>query len=233
MEIQVNQKTALVFGASGLVGSALTRQLLDHPAYSQVYTFGRSPLKMEHPKLHQYQVDLKDEHTFEKQLKGQDLFLCLGTTMAKAGSKEAFYQVDYTYNYSIAKLASENGVNQLILISAVGANPDSLFFYNRVKGELEEALKKLDFWAMHILRPSVLLGDRKETRFGEALGARLLLGAHRLSGGRLGRYEPVEDDTVAAAMIRCAQQLKQGIFIHSSDKLKDLAGRSDLLPGAQ
>ncbi|MCB0704584.1 MAG: NAD(P)H-binding protein [Saprospiraceae bacterium] len=228
MEILVNKKTALVFGASGLVGSQLTQQLLDHPAYTTVRIFVRHQLDITHPKLDQQLIDFNNPVSFEDHIKGNDLFLCLGTTMAKAGSREAFYKVDFTYAYQAAQAAVNNGVNQLLLVSAVGADSNSLFYYSRVKGELEEAVKKLPFWAIHILQPSVLLGDRKENRIGERIGARLSLGAHRLSGGRLGKYEPVEAAVVAGAMIQSAQQLQSGQFTIPSHELKFLADASGL-----
>lgn len=177
MEIQKDKKTAILLGATGLVGGQLLQQLLEHPAYGRVVVLSRRPLKEVSPRLQVHLVDFDRPADFAHLLKGEDLFCALGTTIKKAGSKEAFYQVDYTYTFEVAQAARKNGTAQLMLVSSVGADPDSLFFYTRVKGELEEALKALDFWALHLFRPSVLMGDRKEFRLGKNSGGSCWVGS--------------------------------------------------------
>lgn len=224
MEISQHHKTALIFGASGLVGGQCLHQLLQHPSYRKVVSFGRRKLDMEHPQLEQHAIDFNRLEDYAPLLKGHDLFSCLGTTMAKAGSREAFYKVDYTYAYESARLAAENGVNQLLLVSAVGADPDSLFFYSRVKGELEAAVKELPFWSVHIFQPAVLLGNRQDSRLAEQLAGRLSLGLDRLTGGELlGKYRPVEAIKVARAMIHSAQRLEGGLHVYPSHQIHELA----------
>ncbi|MCB0546034.1 MAG: NAD(P)H-binding protein [Phaeodactylibacter sp.] len=228
MEISQHHKTALLFGASGLVGNQCLHQLLEHPAYHKVISFGRRKLDVEHPQLEQHVIDFSRLEEYAPLLKGHDLYSCLGTTMARAGSREAFFKVDYTYAFESARLAAANGVNQLLLVSAVGADPDALFFYSRVKGELESAVKKLPFWAIHLFQPSVLLGDRRESRLAEQLGGRLALGLDRLTGGELlGKYRPVEAAQVARAMIHVAQRLEGGLFVYPSDEILALAGQDN------
>ena len=224
MEISQHHKTALIFCASGLVGGECLRQLLEHPAYRKVISFGRRRLEVEHSRLEQHIIDFSRLEEYAGLLKGHDLYSCLGTTMARAGSRKAFFRVDFTYAYDSARLAVENGVRQLLLVSSVGANPDSLFFYTRLKGELEAAVKKLPFWAVHIFQPSLLIGDRRESRLGEQLAGRLSLGLDRLTGGELlGKYRPVEAGQVARAMIHAAQRLEGGAHVYPSHHIHELA----------
>ena len=177
---------------------------------------------MEDKKFVHHKVDFERLEDFEELLAGDDLYCCLGTTRAKAGSKEAFRKVDFTYPFEAAKHAK---VKQFLLVSSVGADHDSPVNYLKVKGELQEALKDLDFWALHIFKPSMLDGKRKEFRLGEVIGARLIRGASFLSGGRLipGRFLPVEDITVARAMVHVAQGLNPGVHIYESEALERLA----------
>lgn len=224
MQITKDRKTALLIGATGLVGRQLLPQLLEHPAYGKVKVFVRRPLELEHERLEERLTDFGDLASQREHFRGDDLFSALGTTIAKAGSKEAFYKIDHDYNLEAARLAKENGAAQMLLVSSVGADPDSLFFYTRVKGELEEAIKDLGFWAYHIFRPSVLLGDREELRPAEALAARLTLGFDRLTGGSvLKGYRPVEGATVAAAMIQAAQRIQPGVHYYPSHHIHQLA----------
>jgi uncharacterized protein YbjT (DUF2867 family) len=227
MELSKGDKTALVFGATGLVGGFLTDFLLMHPSYKKVKTFGRNPLDKDHSKLENLVVDLNDPQSFSHLVKGDDLFLCIGTTMAKAGSKEAFYKVDFEYNYNVASLAEKNGVNQCLLVSSVGADENSIFFYSEVKGKLENAIKDLSFWSTHIFQPSLLLGERNENRWGEEVAGVLGRVINRFTGGLLNKYKPVEADVVAKAMVEAAQKFESGIHIYPSHYLQELAEETD------
>ncbi|MCB0662089.1 MAG: hypothetical protein KDC24_05080, partial [Saprospiraceae bacterium] len=153
----------------------------------------------------------------------------IGTTMAKAGSKEAFYKVDFEYNYNVAQLAEANKVNQCLLVSSVGADEDSIFFYSEVKGKLEKAIKELSFWSIHIFQPSLLLGERNENRWGEEAAGVLGRIINKFTGGLLNKYKPVEADVVAQAMVEAAQQLKPGVHVYPSHYLQSLAEETDRL----
>lgn len=201
--------------------------LLHHPAYQKVVAFSRKPLKMQHPKLVQHLIDFDRPEDYRHLVKGDDLFLCLGTTMAKAGSKEAFYKVDFTYAEQAAKMAADNGVHQLLLVSSVGASSESLFFYSKVKGQLEEAVQQLKFWGIHIFRPSVLLGERNENRFGEEIAGKIAKVIDRLTGGLLTKYRPIEADVVAKAMVGAAQGLTPGVQFYPSHWLQALAQKME------
>jgi uncharacterized protein YbjT (DUF2867 family) len=162
IEIQRHAKGAVVFGASGLIGNCLLRRLLVHQAYDKVISIGRGPIRASHPKLIHYEVDMSQSDNYRHLMRGNDLFIALGTTMKKAGSKEAFYAVDHDLIFNIAKTGSLQNMSQLIVVSSIGADSRSLIYYLKVKGELEDDVKRLPFWGVHIMRPSVLAGSAEK-----------------------------------------------------------------------
>jgi uncharacterized protein YbjT (DUF2867 family) len=216
------QKTALIAGATGLVGSYCLRMLLQSDRYAKVTALVRRPLDVQHPKLEQKVVDF-DQLATTPGIIADDIFCCLGTTMKKAGSKEAFYKVDYTYVVNLAKITSRQFASQFLVVSAMGADPDSLIFYNRVKGEMEETIKKLPFTVVHIFRPSLLLGDRPETRIGEKVGEVVMTALKPIMLGSLKKYRAVPARDVAKAMLVMAIDDGGGIQIHESDEISMLA----------
>ena len=151
---------ALIIGATGATGADLTKQLLDLEKFTEVHVFVRNVPTINHPKLKVHKVDFNEVDTWSEKLKGDVLFLAMGTTLKTAGSKEAQYKVDVTYQFETAKAAANNNVPKLILVSSIGANHKSIFFYPKIKGILEEMIKKLNFKSICILRPPVL--DRGE-----------------------------------------------------------------------
>ncbi|NRA52092.1 MAG: hypothetical protein HRU12_23435, partial [Phaeodactylibacter sp.] len=214
----------LVFGGSGLVGRFVLQQLIAHPAYQRIISLGRRKLDIDGDGLEQHVINFDQLPDYQYLMEGQDVYSCLGTTMAKAGSKAAFYKVDYTYAYQSAQLAAEAGANQLLLVSSVGADPDSLFFYSRVKGQLEAVIRELPFWAIHIFEPSLLLGPRQEQRIGEQIAVRLTRGiAPFISGNVMGKYKPVEAEDVAKAMVAVAQGLQPGQMTYDSETIYEIA----------
>jgi uncharacterized protein YbjT (DUF2867 family) len=220
----VTRRTALLAGATGLVGGHCLDLLLHDDAYGQVTVLGRRELGTTHRKLVQRVVDFDRLAELDDVPRVDDVFCCLGTTMKQAGSEEAFRRVDFTYVYELVRLASRHRAGQFLLVSALGANRQSRVFYNRVKGEVEEAVRKLPFDGVHIFRPSLLLGDRRESRPGE----RLAILAGRALGfvfiGPLGRYRPIAARAVAAAMVRIAKEAARGVHVYESDRIRALAG---------
>ena len=214
----VPQKTALIAGASGIVGSYLLRMLLQSDRYSKVIALVRSPLALQDPKLEQKVVDF-NKLAVTPGLIADDVFCCLGTTMKKAGSKEKFYQVDYSYVVELAKATSRQFASQFLVVSAMGADKNSRFFYNRVKGEMEEAITKLSFTAVHIFRPSLLTGNRQEVRIGEKIGEVVMGGLKIAMLGPLKKYRAIPARTVAKAMLQMAIDNGGGIKIHQSDEI--------------
>jgi uncharacterized protein YbjT (DUF2867 family) len=147
------------------------------------------------------------------------MFIALGTTIKKAGSEEAFRRVDYEYVVTAARLARAGGANQCLAVSSAGANSESRFFYSRVKGETEEALSRIDFWALHLFRPGVLLGERAEVRLGERLAAGATRFIRNLSPDLLGDYNPTDADVLARKMIEAAQAISPGVHFHGAREL--------------
>jgi len=223
LEIKQHAKVAVLFGASGLIGNCCLRRLLVHQAYDKVISIGRGPIKASHPKLIHYEVDMSSPDNYKHLMRGDDLFIAMGTTMKKAGSKEAFYEVDHNLIFNIAKSGSLQGFNQLIFVSALGADSRSFVFYLKVKGELEDDVRRLPFWGIHIMRPSILLGQRDENRPAERIAGQLSRGLQLFSGSILGDIAPVHADDVAKAMVLSAQSLKQGIHIHHGSEIVKLA----------
>jgi uncharacterized protein YbjT (DUF2867 family) len=200
-------RTALLVGATGLVGSFLLERLLASPRYARVVVWARREIDKIHPKM---QVEVVDfERLAQRRLEAEDVFCCLGTTIRQAGSQKAFHHVDFDYPVALAGVAARSGARRFLVVSALGANKRSRVFYNRVKGEMETAVRIAAVPKTYIFRPSLLSGPRKEERLGEKIG--LVVGA--VLGPLLGKYRPIHADRVAAAMIRAAEgDLPSGVI---------------------
>lgn len=207
-------RTALVAGPTGLIGSLLLRRLLADPAYTEVRVLSRRPLREHDPKLQVIVSDYHDLQSHIAQLAVDDVFCCLGTTRRKAGSRAAFEDVDLRMVVELAQTCRLAGARQFLVVSAVGASAQSLAFYSRVKGRMEAEVAALDFEAVHLLRPSLLLGARQERRPAEALGQIIAPLLVPLLSGPLARYRPVDADDVAAAMHQLALSERPGIQRH-------------------
>ncbi len=216
---------ALIAGASGLVGRHLLDQLLAAPEYDRVVSLGRRKLDIAHPKLEQMIVDFAALDQAAANLHCDDAFCCLGTTIKQAGSRENFRAVDQAAVLAFAWTAQRTGARRFIVVSALGADPHSRVFYNRVKGETEEALLVLAFDTLAIFRPSLLLGPRSRPRLGERVMAAILWFAEPMMFGRLRKYRAIEAAAVARAMLRCSFGCGgQGLLIYPSDEIEDLGG---------
>ncbi|SEO97905.1 MULTISPECIES: oxidoreductase [unclassified Paenibacillus] len=213
-----HERQALVIGATGLVGGLLVRSLLQNPAYGRIRVLVRRRLELEHPKLEQHIVDweqLEEQKDLFRDV--DDLYCCLGTTIKKAGSQENFRQVDFHYPVRAAKLAKEQGVSQMLVISSMGADAGSRVFYSRTKGEMEDALSAIGLRSLHIFRPSLILGDRKEKRLGEQLAAHAMTFLDRWMKGRVDKYRAIQAATIARAMINIALVQTNGNHVYSND----------------
>ncbi len=218
--IAARPRTALLLGASGLVGSHCLKTLLARREYQVVTAPVRRLLPIEHPKLVQHIVDFEQLEDRAGLLKAEDVYCCLGTTMKKAGSQESFTRVDHDYPLEIARLAVRQGTRRFLLVSALGADPGSRIFYNRVKGRVEEAISALTFEAVHIFRPSMIMGQRSEFRPAE-LSAKILVGAIKpLMIGPLRRYRPIKASTIAAAMVGIALEGRRGVNLFESHRIQ-------------
>ena len=194
-------RTALLAGATGLVGSAVLTRLLASPRYRKVVVLVRRPLGAMAPKLEQQVVDFGRIESHPLAVAVDDVFCCLGTTIRVAGSQAAFRQVDHDYPVALARMAAGNGAKRFAMISSLGADAGSSVFYNRVKGETEADIEALAFPRFWFLRPSLLAGQRAETRVGERIGLAVAGLITPLMIGSLRRYRAIHADTVAAAML--------------------------------
>lgn len=209
-------KTALLAGATGLIGSQLLPLLLASERYSKVIVVGRKSVGTVHPKLTQVVTDLDHLEDVRLQLIADDVYCCLGTTMRQAGSKEAFYKVDFLYVVSLAALTASNFAAQFMVVSSLGADAEARVYYSRVKGEMEAAVREIPFRAIHIFRPSLLLGNRARPRLGERVAAVVLRVLNPLLRGPLQKYRAVPGAAVAAAMLRAAEEDGGGVRVHES-----------------
>ena len=216
-------RTAVLAGASGLVGSELLQGLLQSPVYEKVKVFVRTPLQVEHVKLEQIIVNYDQLENYGQHVQADDVYCCLGTTIKKAGSQEAFRRVDYEYPVKLAQLAKQHGVQQYLIISAIGANANSSIFYSRVKGEVEAELKKIGIGSLHIFRPSLLLGKRKEFRLGERFASWLSPVYGLFLFGGLRKYRSIEARTVAKGMLAAGAAQLPGIHIYDSAEIERLS----------
>ena len=196
-------KTALVIGATGLVGSHLVEQLAKDDLYSKIIILSRRKLQYLNPKKEVRIIDF--DRPDESLIKGDHVFCAIGTTIKKAGSKENQYRIDCEYPAKLAEIAKKNGAEKFILVSSIGANAKSGNFYLQTKGDLEEKLKQLHYTSLIILRPSFILGNRKEFRLGEKVGIVLFNILKPLMIGGLKRYRGVQASAIASRMINKAK----------------------------
>lgn len=197
-------KTAILFGATGLTGSIVLQNLVQDERYENIKVFSRSQLTVKNDKIKLFQTNLEDIEQFSGDITGDDLFCCLGTTIKKAGSKDNFRKVDLYFPVKIAEIASRNNVSNFLMISSIGADPDSSGFYLRTKGEAEQAVRGYSFNKIVILRPSMLLGKRNEFRLLEEAGKLIMLPMKYILTGKLRKYRAIDANRVAKAMIKFA-----------------------------
>jgi len=209
-------RTALVAGATGLTGKHLLEFLLADERYASVCALVRKATLQAHPKLSEHVIDFE---SLGKLPKADDAFCCLGTTIKKAGSQAAFRKVDFDTVINFAAAAKAAGAKRFLVVSALGANAKSSVFYNRVKGEMENALKAMNFESLHIFRPSFLLGERAEARVGERLGIAVFSALAPLMIGPARKIRPVEAKVVARGMVLAANGGVLGVEVIESDEI--------------
>lgn len=221
----MSDRSALIIGATGLVGKSLVKQILDDYSYGKVKVAVRKKLPLEHHKLEQHIIDFDNIQSISEIFEADDIFCCIGTTIKKAGSQEAFIKVDYSYAFEAAKNGVLNGANQFLLISAIGADSDSSIFYKRVKGDIEDSVSKLGYNAVKILRPSLLVGQREENRLGEKIGIIVMKILSVFLAGKYKKFRAIKAESVAKAMLAIAKNDTEGVSVYESDEIQSISER--------
>lgn len=214
-------KTAIILGASGLTGGLLLQRLVADERYSHIKLFGRSHLNFEHEKVQEFIVDLFDLQSFAADFTGDEVFCCIGTTKKKTPNEEKYRKIDFGIPVAAAELCVKKGINSIAIISSLGANDKSSNFYLRTKGEMEKAVLELRIENTFLLRPSLIVGDRKERRAGERFGKGVMSIINPLLVGPLKKYRSIKADQIAHAMIVLANSYK-GQMTLDSDKIAGL-----------
>jgi uncharacterized protein YbjT (DUF2867 family) len=217
----MQKRNALISGATGLVGNSLLKQLLTDDQYEKIVIIVRRSIDIQHPKLIQQQIDFDAIESLKLDFQIDDVFCALGTTIKNAGSQDAFYKVDYTYVVNQGKWCAANSVRRFLIVSAMGASSKSGIFYNRVKGEMEMAVSKLNIPQIQVFRPSLLMGNRTEKRGGEKFAQIMMGGLGFLFVGPLLKYKAIHADVVANAMIDAAKQEVKGFRVYESGEMQE------------
>jgi uncharacterized protein YbjT (DUF2867 family) len=206
-------KTALVFGSSGLIGIQLLNKLIESNNYSKIKLFVRTVPKINDPKIQIIETDFNNLKNYKEDIKGDDCFFCIGTTKKNTFDKDEYRRIEYNIPVEIAQIAKLNSVNSFLYVSSGFADPKSFGSYLRYKGKVEEELKKLNFPKLGIMRPSILLGSRKENRVVEKIGIFVMKVFSPLFLGGLKKMKPIHSEKVAKAMLIVAQNdFQQTIF---------------------
>jgi uncharacterized protein YbjT (DUF2867 family) len=214
---------AVIAGASGLIGSKLLDILLKEDFYDEVLVLVRKELPVNHKKLVQLVIDFDKLEEYAAAITGHAIFCCLGSTKKKTPDLVEYRKIDLDYPLQLAQFARQNGVKQYHLVSSLGANSKSSAFYTKIKGEVEEAIQKVGLKCLHIYEPSILTGDRSESRPMESFANILMPFIDLFLIGSLKKYRSIPAETVARAMFNQSLKNEEGIFVHPSDKIKLLA----------
>jgi uncharacterized protein YbjT (DUF2867 family) len=218
----MDTRTAIVFGSTGLIGNLLVEELVKSERYSVIRSFVRQATGVNETKVEETVVDFSDPGSFAGKIRGDDLYICLGTTIKKAGSIANMEKIDRDLPISIAASALSNGVKRIAVVSSIGAAARSGNYYLRIKGELEDEIMKMNFENISIVRPSMLLGERKEKRAGEIVGKVVMTAVKPVLFGKLLKYRAIHGADVARAMI-CLILDGEGRRIVESDELQKLS----------
>ena len=198
------KKTAIILGATGLTGDILLKKLLIDQRYDKIKIFTRKPLRLENKKVTEILCNLLELDNYKENFFGNEVFCCIGTTTKKTPDKELYKKIDYGIPVSAAKLCIDNGIKTFAVMSSMGANAKSSIFYNRTKGEMEQAVLELNIENTYILRPSMIGGNRNEFRIAEKIGSILMKVLNPIFIGTLRKYRIIDADIIANAMIELA-----------------------------
>lgn len=200
----MNQKTAIILGGTGLTGSLLLERLIADDSYGSIKLFSRKASGKSSPKIQEFIGDMLQLELFKGDFTADEVFCCVGTTSSKTKDRSVYRAIDFGIPVAAAKLARENNIPSLLVMSSMGADAKSKIFYSRTKGEMEQAVLDQKIQNTYILQPSLIVGERNEKRFGESFGAVVLKLANFLLVGKLKKYRAIKADCIAAAMISLA-----------------------------
>lgn len=222
--METKDKTAIILGATGLTGGILLDILLANDHYKKVILFSRSTVGRKHPKLEERLIDLFDLELHAEKFMADEVFCCIGSTKSKTPNKKIYKKIDYGIPLSAAILCKKNGIPSIILISALGANPKSPMFYNRIKGEMERDVLECNIPKTHIMQPALIGGKREEKRIGEWIFKQLFGLFNLLLVGPLEKYRTIAPETIAKAMVWVANHEYDKIRIES-DEIKIIGNK--------
>ncbi|WP_044400927.1 NAD(P)H-binding protein [Lacinutrix sp. Hel_I_90] len=217
-------KSAIILGATGLTGGKVLQQLLADARYSKIILFSRSACEISHDKIEEHLIDLFELENYKKDFVADDVFCCIGTTKAKTKDEVLYKKIDYVIPVAAAKLAAENGINNFIVISALGADAESKLFYNRIKGLMENTVLSKNIDTIYVMQPALIGGEREEKRLGEYVAKVLMKLINPFLIGALKKYKSIHPETIASAMVWLANnpyesgRIKSGVIQKISDK---------------
>ena len=210
-------KTALIFGSSGLIGNQLLKIILQNDNYDRIKLFVRSVPEIKNSKIEIIQTDFVNLEKYKNTIIGEDCFFCIGTTHKDSPDKHEYRRIEYDIPVKVAKIAALNSVKSFVYVSSMGANPNSSGSYLKNKGQVEEELKNLNFTKLAIIRPSILLGNRKTFRLGERIGILVMKALSIFFLGSLKKYKPIQAQNVAKAMVAIAQNHNKKTVFESNE----------------
>jgi uncharacterized protein YbjT (DUF2867 family) len=213
---------AIIFGSTGLIGANILKLLNSSNEFTSITSFVRKRSDITPTKVKEIVTDFQNIEEFKDEFACDVCFISLGTTIKQAGSQEKFKEVDYTLVFNIATLCKNMDVKSVLVVSSLGADPNSSVFYSRIKGEMERDVSKMELNSLYFFRPSLLLGDRKDFRIGEKVGEVISGTFSFFFVGGLKKYKPISAEIVAKAMLRISLLFKTGIHFFESDEISDL-----------
>lgn len=214
---------ALVLGASGLVGLHTTKMLLQQNTYDVIYAVSRRGIPLEHERLVQIHADFDSIDLHINNLPIHHIFSCLGSTQKKTPNKKDYVKIDHDYPLKVAKIGQSNGAKKFSFVSALGADSNSATFYMRMKGETEQDIQELNYNELHIMRPALITGDRKERRLAENFATMIFKLINPLLVGKLKKYRSVEGQTIAQALVKTSGINHPGVHIYNTEQIKQLS----------
>lgn len=220
----MNTRTALIFGSTGLIGNLLLEELINSEMYQAVKIFVRQATGISEPKVEEIVTDFSNPELISAKVTGDDLFICLGTTIRKAGSVAGMEKIDRDLPVNIAEMACKKEVKRIAVVSSIGADVNARNYYLRIKGEMEKGIMAMNFENIAVVRPSMLLGERNERRAGEMVGKVMMMTFSPLLAGKLKKYRAIHGRDVARAMISILKN-EQVKIIYESDELQRIASR--------